>query len=123
MIEMTTMVEEVMADELDQVIQNNKLVFVDCHAVWCGPCKVLSPMLEELEEKYGEKGLKVVKIDVDQNREFSMIHQIRGVPSVIIYLNGQQVVFDDGRGNKMDKLVGVQPMEIYEEIVEQLLAD
>lgn len=118
---MATMVQEIMADELDQIIQENKVVFVDCHAVWCGPCKVLSPMLEELDEKYGDKGLKVVKIDVDQNQEFSMMHKIRGVPSVIIYKDGQHVVFDDGRGNQMDKLVGVQPMEVYEEIAEQLL--
>lgn len=120
---MAAMVDEIMANELPQILQENKVVFVDCHAVWCGPCKVLSPILEEIGEKFNDKGLKVVKLDVDQNREFSMQHQIRGVPSVLFFKEGQQVIFDDGSGKKQDKLVGVRPIEVYEEIAEQLLSD
>ncbi|MHA1959984.1 MAG: thioredoxin family protein [Candidatus Thorarchaeota archaeon] len=120
---MATMVDEIMADKLDVVLSENKVVFVDCHAVWCGPCKTLSPILEEIDEKYRDKGLRVVKIDVDQNQEFSFEHKIRGVPSVIFYKDGQQVIFDDGSGKKVDKLVGVRPPEVYEEIAEQLLAE
>ncbi|MHA2396843.1 MAG: thioredoxin family protein [Candidatus Thorarchaeota archaeon] len=115
------MVEDISSDDLIKVVEDHKVVFVDCHAVWCGPCKTLGPILEELHEKYEEKGLKVVKLDVDHNREFSMENQITGVPSVLVYSEGKRVVFDDGSGRKMDKLVGVMPPEVYEQIADNLL--
>ncbi|RDE13645.1 MAG: thiol reductase thioredoxin [Candidatus Thorarchaeota archaeon] len=115
------MVDEIMSDQLEKVVSDNKLVFVDCFATWCHPCKVLSPILEGLVEKYGDRGLKVVKIDVDNNREFSMKNRVSGVPSVFVFSEGRRVVFDDGSGKKMDRLVGVMPEEIYAELVESLL--
>jgi len=117
------MVEDISSSELNQIISDNKVVFVDAHAVWCAPCRTLGPMLEEVHEKYHERGLKVVKLDIDQNREFSSENQITGVPSVIVYSEGRKVVFDDGHGNKTDKLVGVMPMEVYEQIANDLLAE
>lgn len=120
--EIITMVEDISSDDLTKVIEDHKVVFVDCHAVWCGPCKTLGPILEELHDKYAEKGLKVVKLDVDHNREFSMENQITGVPSVLVYSEGKRVIFDDGSGRKMDKLVGVMPPEVYEQIADNLLA-
>ncbi|TFG15021.1 thioredoxin [Candidatus Thorarchaeota archaeon] len=117
------MVEEINSDKLDNIVSENKVVFVDCHAVWCGPCKALTPILEELDDKYSEKGLKVVKIDVDQNRSFSAQNQITGVPSVLVFAEGKKVVFDDGQGNKTDKLVGVMPPEVYEQVAENLLTE
>ncbi|RLI52824.1 MAG: thiol reductase thioredoxin [Candidatus Thorarchaeota archaeon] len=117
------MVEDISSQELDDVIALNKVVFVDCHAIWCAPCRTLGPILEEIHEKYQDKGLKVVKIDVDHNREFSAVNQITGVPSVLVYADGRRVVFDDGYGKKMDKLVGVMPPEVYEQIAENLLAE
>ena len=116
------MVDDINSDDLQKIVEDNKVVFVDCHAVWCGPCRTLTPILEELYEKYEAKGLKVVKLDVDHNREFSMENQITGVPSVLVYSEGKRVIFDDGSGRKMDKLVGVMPPEIYEQIANNLLA-
>ena len=117
------MVEDISSDQLDKVVSENKVVFVDCHAIWCGPCKALSPIMEELQEKYADKGLRVVKIDTDQNREFSATYQITGVPSVIVFAEGKKVVFDDGSGRTMDKLVGVMPPEVYDQIAENLLSE
>ncbi|MGD9395180.1 MAG: thioredoxin family protein [Candidatus Thorarchaeota archaeon] len=116
------MVEDISSDDIPKIIEDHKVVFVDCHAQWCSPCKTLGPILEELDEKYAEKGLKVVKLDVDHNREFSMENQITGVPSVLVYSEGKRVVFDDGSGRKMDKLVGVMPPEVYDQIADNLLA-
>ena len=121
--EIIIMVEDISSDDIPKIIESNKVVFVDCHAVWCGPCRTLGPILEELDMKYAEKGLKVVKLDVDHNREFSMENQITGVPSVLVYSEGKRVVFDDGSGRKMDKLVGVMPPEVYEQIADNLLAE
>jgi thiol-disulfide isomerase/thioredoxin len=117
------MVEEITQDELDKVVGDNKVVFIDGHAIWCGPCRTLSPILEELDEKYSGKGFKVVKLDVDQNREFSMTNRVTGVPSVFVYSEGKRVVFDDGGGRKVDRLVGVMPPEVYTQIAEELLAE
>ncbi|NWF95090.1 MAG: thioredoxin family protein [Candidatus Thorarchaeota archaeon] len=116
------MVTDIKAEELDRVIAENKVVFVDCYAVWCHPCRVLGPILEGLDEKYAGKGFKVVKIDVDQNRQFSTENRITGVPSVLVYSDGRRVTFDDGSGRKMDKLVGVMPEDVYVQIIEDLLA-
>jgi thioredoxin 1 len=120
---MNTMVEEISSEKLKEVITEHKVVFLDCHAVWCGPCRTLSPIIEELQETYKDRGFKAFKIDVDQNRDFSMENQITGVPCVFVYADGQQVVFDDGSGRKLDRLVGVMPPEIYTQIVEGLLAE
>ncbi len=117
------MVDDVNSDQIPKIISEHKVVFVDAWASWCRPCLTLSPILEEIQEKFKDKGLKVVKIDVDQNREFSMENQITGIPSVLVYSEGKRVVFDDGAGKKMDKLVGVMPPEVYEQIAENLLAE
>ena len=61
-------------------------------------------------------------MDVDQNPEFSMQNAVTGVPSVFVYAEGKRVVFDDGRGNRNDRLVGVMPPEVYAGIVKDLLA-
>ncbi len=116
------MIENIKSNKLKQIIADNKIVIVDCYADWCGPCRSLSPILEELNKKFQSRGLKVVKLDVDQNRKFSTENQISGIPSVLVYSEGKRIVFDDGNGRKMDKLVGVMPSEVYEEIAENLLA-
>jgi thioredoxin 1 len=117
------MVEEISSDKLNEVIAENKVVFLDCHAIWCGPCRTLSPIIEELYETYKDRGFMAVKMDVDQNRDFSMEKQITGVPTVFVFAGGQQVVFDDGSGKQLDRLVGVMPPEVYTQIVEGLLQE
>jgi len=117
------MVDDISSDDLSQVISDNKVVFVDAWATWCGPCQTLSPILEEVQEKFKGKGLKVVKIDVDQNREFSMENQLTGGPRGLVYSEGKRGGIDDGAGKKMDKLVGVMPPEVYDQIAENLLAE
>ena len=72
------------------LLNSNPLVLVDFHATWCGPCKMLSPIIQRVAKKVG-KSVRVVKIDVDKNQPLAGTLNVRGVPTIILYKNGKQV--------------------------------
>ncbi len=72
------------------IIGSHEKVLVDFSATWCGPCKMLAPILEDLKNKAGDE-VKIVKIDVDRNPELASRYQVQGVPTLILYHNGNQV--------------------------------
>ncbi|WP_435579932.1 thioredoxin [Gilvibacter sp.] len=72
------------------LIQSHPLVLVDFFATWCGPCKVLAPVLSEVKQEAGDR-LKIVKIDVDKHPKLAAARQVRGVPTLLLFKNGQQV--------------------------------
>lgn len=71
-----------------EVLESKTPVLVDFGAVWCGPCKMLDPVVEELAGEWGEK-VKVVKIDIDDNPTIPMKYQVMGVPTLMLFVNGQ----------------------------------
>ena len=71
-----------------EVLQSNKPVLVDFGAIWCGPCKMLDPVVEQLAGEWGDK-VKVVKVDVDYSPNLAMQYQVLGVPTLILFVNGQ----------------------------------
>ena len=76
-------------DSFDQdVLRAEGPVLVDFWAEWCGPCKMIAPVLEELADEYGEK-LKVCKMDVDANPNTAPKYGIRGIPTLILFNNGE----------------------------------
>ncbi|URI08844.1 thioredoxin TrxA [Aquincola tertiaricarbonis] len=74
----------------DDVLQSDVPVLVDYWAEWCGPCKMIAPILDEASKTYGDK-LRIVKLNVDENRDVPAKFGIRGIPTLMLFKNGQVV--------------------------------
>ena len=74
----------------NDLIQQNSVVLVDFYATWCGPCQTLAPILKEIKDEFGDS-LTVIKIDVDKNQAIARNFSVQGVPTLVLYKDGQQV--------------------------------
>ena len=83
------------------IIQSHPTVLVDFYATWCGPCKTLGPILDEVKDEL-EDAVKIIKIDVDKNQPLATKYQVRGVPTMILYKEGKQVWRQSGVVQKAD---------------------
>ena len=102
------MVKEINSEEYSEIVNSSSPVVIDFHATWCGPCKVLSPILEELDDEI--EGVEFVKLDVDQHPQIAGQNQVMGVPTVVILKDGEV----------KDRFVGVQPKEVIKEKITSL---
>ncbi len=75
--------------KFQEIINQNKPVLIDFYADWCGPCKMQTPILQELKQKMGDE-ISVIKIDVDKNQRLAAQYQIRSIPTLMIFRNGEQ---------------------------------
>ena len=87
------------------MIQGNKPVLVDFSAEWCGPCKMMAPILKEVKKELGES-ITIIKVDVDQSPQAAQAYQVQGVPTLILFKNGKTLWRQSGVVNK-PALVGV----------------
>ena len=76
--------------EFNDLINQNKPTLVDFFATWCGPCKMQSPILEQVNTSVGD-GANILKIDIDKNEDLAMRYNVRSVPTLILFKNGEAV--------------------------------
>ncbi|MEB3345000.1 thioredoxin [Aquimarina gracilis] len=90
-----------MKSSFSNIINSKTPVLVDFFADWCGPCKMLAPILKEVKDELGDT-IKIVKIDVDKNQPLSAKYQVRGVPTMILFKDGKQLWRQSGVLQKHD---------------------
>ena len=92
------------------VLKSDKPVLVDFWATWCGPCRMLGPVIEEIANEY-EGRVVVGKVDVDSNQDYAAKYGVRNIPTVLVFQNGEVV----------GRQVGVAPKNTYTEALDSLL--
>jgi len=100
-------------ENFDEIMNNNQIVMVDFFANWCGPCKALLPVMDELSNDNKNMNVTIGKLNVDENQDLAVKFGVRGIPTTIIFKNGVEV--DGGR------MVGVRPKQDYQNVIDGLL--
>lgn len=91
-----------------EVLQSSQPVLVDFYADWCGPCRAIAPIIEEIAHELNTK-LKVVKLDVDQNPETAMQYSVQSIPTLLLFKNGKEVERLIGYMSKSKLLSKIEP--------------
>jgi thioredoxin 1 len=94
---------EVTDATFNETVQNNPLVVIDCWAAWCGPCRMIAPIIEELAREYAGK-VVFGKLDVDKNRAVTMQYQIMSIPTLMVFSHGKL----------LDRIMGALPKPVLE---------
>ena len=98
------------AETLESLIQENKIVLVDFFATWCGPCRMIAPLIEQVAEEYDGKAV-VAKVDIDEEQELATQYGIESIPTVIL--------FKDGKPNNVE--VGAHQKDFYANLIDMHL--
>ncbi len=94
----------------NEVIKAQGLVVIDFWAAWCGPCRMISPTVEELSKEYSGK-IKVLKLNTDENSDVASRYQVMGIPTIMFFKDGM----------KLDQIVGVVPKQFLKSKIESFL--
>ncbi|MFM8308935.1 MAG: thioredoxin [Microcystis aeruginosa] len=96
--------------EFDSLLKSESVLVVDCTATWCGPCKLVAPLIDRLADDYSDRA-KVFKLDLDNNKPVAKRFGIRSIPAVMVFKQGELI----------ETLIGVKPYEEFTEAVERQL--
>jgi len=96
-----------MKHNFNDIINTDQLVLVDFYADWCGPCKMLAPILKQVKSELKDS-IKIIKIDVDKNNVIASKYQVRGVPTMILFKNGSQLWRQSGVLQKNDIIATIK---------------
>lgn len=107
----TTVVQADAGNWETEVMQSPQLVMVDFWAVWCGPCQMVGPIVEDLAQEYNGK-VKVMKLNTDEAPEVAGRYQIMSIPTILFFKEGQVV----------EKIVGARPKQQFKQIIDSLLS-
>ncbi len=88
-------------EKFSDIINSEQLTLVDFFATWCGPCKMMHPVLEQLKEKLGD-GIRIIKLDVDKNEGLAMSYRVQAVPTLILFRKGEVLWRQSGAMNLSD---------------------
>lgn len=94
-----------MKSNFNTILNSETPVLIDFFADWCGPCKMLAPILKQVKDDLGED-IKIIKIDVDENQMLAAKYQVRGVPTMLLFKRGKQVWRQSGVLQK-DQIISV----------------
>lgn len=97
--------------EFNALLETERLMVVDCTATWCGPCKLIAPLIDKLAEEYSDRA-KVFKLDLDANQPVAKRFGIRSIPAVMIFKQGELA----------ETLVGAKPYEEFSGALDKQLA-
>lgn len=96
-----------MKSNFNDIINSEKVVLVDFFATWCGPCQALMPILKEVKDEVAD-AVKIVKIDIDKNHNLAVKYQVRSVPTMLLFVNGEPKWRQSGVLQKKDILHVIQ---------------
>jgi thioredoxin 1 len=104
------MVKEINAEKFDEILGGKKPVVCDFFATWCGPCKMLSPVLDEVSQEFADK-VKFIKVDIDKNFELAAKYEVMTVPCVMFFKDGEPI----------NKMIGYSTKEETQKFIEKSL--
>lgn len=96
---------------IDNVLAEKKITLIDFYATWCGPCRMLTPIIDKLSTEFADESIAIAKLDIGDNKESATSYSIKSIPTILIF-KGDEVV---------DRMVGIQNLETLKNKIEALI--